>query len=172
MPDSYNVQLDCEAEDGDNREKSWAQRLGNIETKKNVLEVILEKDSKGAFNVTDVECARLLAKLGLDLRPGIHVEGMQVCPNGRGIILIILKDTVKAENFCRYDVLQVTESGIRSVMVKQAGKREVVMTLGGVHPNTNDSHIINYTLFFYKKPIALAEPRCFLKFQFLNLIFS
>ena len=135
MPDSYNVQLDCEAEDGDNREKSWAQRLGNIETKKNVLEVILEKDSKGAFNVTDVECARFLAKLGLDLRPGIHVEGMQVCPNGRGIILIILKDTVKAENFCRYDVPQVTESGIRSVMV-----------------NTNDSHIINYLKKFWAVP--------------------
>ena len=31
----------------------------------------------------------------------------------------------------------------------------------------------NHTLFFfYKKPIALAEPHSFLKFQFLNLIFS
>ena len=29
-----------------------------------------------------------------------------------------------------------------------------------------------YPLFFYKKPIALAEPHSFLKFQFLNLIFS
>ena len=31
---------------------------------------------------------------------------------------------------------------------------------------------IQYTLFFYKKPIALAELRGFLKFQLVNLIFS
>ena len=155
MPDCHNGQHDPKDQISDDREESWAQRLGvEPHLNKNILEVILEKDNRGAFIVSDVECARLLSKLGLDLRPGVHVEGVQVCPNGRGIILIILKDTVKAENFCRYDVLQVTDSGIRSVIVRQAGKREVVMTLRGVHPNTKDNHIINYIKKFGTVPQA------------------
>ena len=80
----------------------------------------LVKDSGGAFVVSDSECARLLGKLGLDLRPGVHMEGVQVCPNGRGVILITLKDNIKPESFCRYDVLQVSDT------VKPGGKREVV----------------------------------------------
>ena len=40
-----------------------------------------------------------------------------------------------------------------------------------VSSRSNQLTHADYT-FFYKKPIALAEPRGFLKFQFLNLIFS
>ena len=65
-----------------------------------------------------------MRKLGIDPRPGVHVEGAQICPNGRGVILITLKDDVAIEKFCRFDVFEVTSSGIRSVMVKPAGKRE------------------------------------------------
>ena len=102
--------------------KSWAQLLGSSlppSLNKNILEVVLEKDLKGAFIVNDNDCAKLMRKLGLDLRPGVHVEGVQMCPTGRGVILITLKDGVIIDNFCRYDVLQVTENGIRSTLVKQ-----------------------------------------------------
>ena len=34
---------------------------------RNVLEVILEKDSKGSFVVTESGCAKFLSKLGLNL---------------------------------------------------------------------------------------------------------
>ena len=62
--------------------KSFAEVLGsNLPTNfKNILEVVLEKDEKGAFMVSDEDCARLLRKLGLDSRPGGQVEGVQICP--------------------------------------------------------------------------------------------
>ena len=100
------------------------------------------------------DCATLLKKLGLDLRPGVHMEGVQVCPNGRGVILVTLKDDVQPENFCRYDVLQVTDTGIRSVLVKPGGKRDVVVTIKGLHPNTKDSTVLSYLTKFGTIPQA------------------
>ena len=73
---------------------SWAEMLSSsLPTcwKKNVLEVILDKDERGSFNVSESDCARMMQKIGLDIRPGDHVETIQICPNGRGIILITLK---------------------------------------------------------------------------------
>ena len=150
----------CQTEgdkESDKKRESWAQRIGNsvyYRQNKNILEVSLEKDSGGAFAVTDSDCARLLSKLGLDLRPGIHMEGVQVCPNGRGVILITLKDNVRPEQFCRYDVLQVNNTGVRSVLVKPGGKRDVVMTFKGIHPNTKDSVVLTYLTKFGVMPQA------------------
>ena len=103
--------------------KSFASVLGSnipVRDNKNVLEIVLEKDSKGAFNVTEAECAHLMNKLGLDQRPGIHVEEVQICPQGRGVIFI------------------------RAVVVKPAVKREVVVTVRGLHPNTKDTVVVEY----------------------------
>ena len=126
---------------------SWAQMVESSFPscwRKNVLEVVLEKDVKGAFNVTESECLHLLKKLGVDPRPGVHLDQIQICPSGRGVILITLKQGVDITRFCRYDVFQITNSGIRAVNVKPAGKREVVLTLRGLHPNTRDDGVINY----------------------------
>ena len=133
--------------------KSFAEVLGsNLPTNltKNILEVVLEKDDKGAFMVSDEDCARLLRKLGLDPTPGVQVEGVQICPTGRGVILITLKKNVRVEDFCRYDVFQVSESGIRSTLIKPAGKREVVVTMKGIHPNTMDNTVLDYLAKFGK----------------------
>ena len=76
-----------------NTSKSWASVLGRSKTPNldnNVLEVVLEKDSRGSFNVSDEDCCNLMRKLGLDQRPGIHVVGVQICPNGRGVIFLRL----------------------------------------------------------------------------------
>ena len=65
--------------DGEGKRPSWAQLLGsNLPTSwdKNVLEVILDKDERGSFNVGHEDTARLLRKLGLDNRPGVHVESV------------------------------------------------------------------------------------------------
>ena len=126
---------------------SWAEMLGSTLPQSwnlNVLEVVLEKDDRGAFNVSDVECAHMMKKLGLDQRPGVHVEAVQICPNGRGFILITLKKDIDVNKFCRYDVLEVTASGIRVVNVKPAGKRDVVVNIKGLHPNTRDDGVIDY----------------------------
>ena len=126
---------------------TWAERLGSslpLGLNKNVLEIVLEKDERGSFNVSDTDCARVMGKLGLDPRPDIHVESVQICPQGRGIILITLKKEIEIQRFCRYDVFMVTESGIRAVNVKPAGKRDVVINMKGIHPNTRDDSVIEY----------------------------
>ena len=74
---------------------SYAQVLGSTlptRLNKNVLEIVLDKDTRGAFNVSDQECFKVMRKIGIDPIPGSQVEGVQICPNGRGVILITLKE--------------------------------------------------------------------------------
>ena len=133
--------------------KSWAEMLGSnlpATMNKNILEIVLEKDERGSFIVGEGDCAKVMGKLGIDPRPGVHVEGVQICPNGRGVILVTLKDGIPIDRFCRFDVLDVTSSGIRSVMVKPAGKREVIVKIKGIHPNTRDDGVIDYLSKFAK----------------------
>ena len=129
------------------RKESFASVLSRSvvsNSKKNVLEVILEKDVRGSFIVSDVECAKFLGKIGLDIRPGVHIEGVQICPNGRGVLYITLRDQIDISKFCRYDVIEVTSSGIRAVLSKPAGKRDVTVTLKGLHPSTGDQLVMSY----------------------------
>ena len=133
--------------------KSWASVLGSSlisKSDKNVLEVVLEKDVRGAFIVKEQDCANMMRRMGLDQRPGVHVDEVQICPQGRGIIFITLNKEVELGRFCRHDVLDVTETGIRSVMVKPAGKRDVVVTIKGIHPNTREDVVLDYLRKFGK----------------------
>ena len=133
--------------------RTWAQLLGSSLSpglEKNVLEVMLDKDNRGGFVVSDVECVKMMAKLGIDTRPGVHAETVQICPNGRGVILITMKKDIDLQQFCRYDAFEVTSSGIRSTMVKPVGRKEVVVTLRGVHPNSRDTVVMNYLSKFGK----------------------
>ena len=136
-------------EDNSSREEkeTWADVLGRSLTQrqsKNVLEVILEKDFKGSFVVSETECARLLVKIGLDIRPGAQIDGVQICPSGRGVLFITLKDHIDVDKFTRYDVIEVSSSGIRAVMIKPAGRREVIVSFKGIHPNTSDQTVFEY----------------------------
>ena len=115
---------------------------------KNVIEIMLEKDFGGSFNVSVQDCARALIKLGIN--PGVQVESVQICPNGRGVVYVTLKPEIPAESFCQHDVIQVTESGIRVVQVKPSGKRDVIVTLKGIHPNTRDDGVMDYLTYFGK----------------------
>ena len=129
------------------RKVSWAAVLGKSlisVSKKNVLEVVLQKDSKGSFTVSDIECAKFLTKIGIDMRSGADIEGVQICPNGRGAIFITLKENVNIDRFCRYDIIEVSSSGIRSILIKPAGMRDVTVNVKGLHPNTSDSIVIEY----------------------------
>ena len=127
--------------------RSWASVLGTglpQRSDNNVLEVVLEKDQRGSFTVSETECVNMMCKLGLDTRPGVHVEGVQICPQGRGVIYITLKKQVEVSRFCKYEVIEVTRSGTRAVLAKPAGKREVVVTARGIHPNTLDEVVVDY----------------------------
>ena len=131
--------------------KSWAAVLGSSLPRyedNNVLEVVLEKDVKGSFSVSDSDCVSLIRRLGLDTRPGVNVQGVQICPNGRGVIYLTLKKEIDIGRFCRYDVFEVNSSGVRAINVKPAGKKEVVVSVKGLHPNTRDTTVTNYLKHF------------------------
>ena len=67
--------------------RSWAERLGSSlppGLDKNILEIVLDKDTRGPYLVSDKDCARIIGKIGIDPRPGGILEGVQICPNGRG----------------------------------------------------------------------------------------
>ena len=134
------------------QKKSWADILGSslpTEWCKNVLEVTLVKDSKGPFQVSDDECANFMRKIGLNVQNG-QVEAVQICPNGRGIIFLTLKRGEPLENYYIGDVIEVTSTGIRAIDVKPAGKKEIIVTLRGLHPNTKDEGVIAYLSKFGK----------------------
>ena len=112
--------------------KSWAQLVGSTlpsSWNRNILEVVLEKDDRGYFNVSEVDCSHLLLKLGIDTRSSQQIDTVQICPNGRSVILITFKQGVEIDKFSRYDVIEVTKTGIRAVHVKPAGRRDVVVTI-------------------------------------------
>ena len=100
----------------DGSEMSWATVLSRSlapSLNNNVLEVVLEKDTKGGFIVNDVECANLIKRLGIYIRPGVNVvEGVQVCPNVRGVIYLTLKKDLEIGRYCSHDVIDVTSTGI------------------------------------------------------------
>ena len=132
--------------------KSWADVLGSSlppSWSKNVLELSLEKDEKGPFSVGEGDCAKLMSKLGMAADGGL-VEAVQICPNGRGVIFITLKNNVSLEKFLISDIIQVTQAGVRVVHIKPAGKREVIVTLRGLHPNVKDQSVLDYLSKFGK----------------------
>ena len=100
---------------------SWASMLGtNLPTKndKNVMEIVLEKDFRGGFSASDEEVAKVLLKLGADLRPGFHIEGFQICPMGRNVIQVTLNKNVDITRFCNNEVYEVKE-GLRISQIRQ-----------------------------------------------------
>ena len=78
------------------------------------------------------------------MRNASPIEAIQICSGGRGVLYIRLKDNVDLNKYCRYDVINVTKSGIRAIMVKPAGRREVVVNVRGIHPSTKDDIVFEY----------------------------
>ena len=145
--------------------KSWAEVLGSTlppNWNKNVFKIVLEKDNSGPFFVSENECAKLLTKIGVIFSGSGQIEAVQVCPNGRGVILVTLKANVMVDNFICGDVILVTESGIRAVNIKPAGKREVIVTIKWLHPNNKDEGVINY-LSKFGKVVSTKVTHCVYK---------
>ena len=125
---------------------SWASLLGaTLPTRndKNVMEIVLEKDTKGYFSVSDQEVAKALQKLGADLRPGVHIEAVQICPMGKNVIQVTLNKNVEIEKFSNKGLFEV-KTGVRISQVRASGQREVVLLVKGLHPNTLDETVIRY----------------------------
>ena len=107
------------------------------------MEIVLEKDFKGRYNVSEDEVAKILQKLGADLRPGIHIETVQICPMGKNVIQVTLNKNVDMSRFCNKEVHEIKE-GVRISHIRQAGKREVILTIKGLHPHTLDDTVFKY----------------------------
>ena len=88
--------------------QSWASlaEKGNLRRlDKNVMEILLEKDVKGMFEVNDSEVAKLLQKLGVSLVN--DVEMVQICPLGRNTIQVTLKNSVSMSKFFNKDACRL-----------------------------------------------------------------
>ena len=54
----------------------------------------------------------MLQKLGADLRPGVHIEAVQICPMGRNVIQVTLNRNVDIAIFCNKEVFELKQ-GVR-----------------------------------------------------------
>ena len=43
--------------------------------------------TRSPWSISESDCARVMKKLCLDQRPGIHVECVQICQNGRRVLI-------------------------------------------------------------------------------------
>ena len=82
--------------------------------------------------------------MGVNSKPGVHVEEIQICPNGRGVIFVTLRKDVAIEQFCRYDVIEENNRGVHAINMKPLNKREVIVSIKNIHPNTRDDIVLDY----------------------------
>ena len=123
---------------------SWASQAakGSLQKlSKNVMEIFLEKDVKGVFNASDSKSARVLQNLGVDVSS--HIEMVQICPLGKNVIQVTLKDDVNIDRFVNKEAFEV-KAGVRVSHVRAAGQREVTLLVKGLHPQTLDSRVFEY----------------------------
>ena len=88
------------AQSSDGGSHSWASlssKGSHLRLNKNVMEILLEKDVRGAFSVNESEAARVIQKLGVDIQS--HAEMVQICPLGRNVIQVTLKQNVDMSKF-------------------------------------------------------------------------
>ena len=123
---------------------SWASHaaVGSFQKlSKNVMEIYLEKDVKGGFDASDSKTARVLQKLGVDISS--HVDMVQICPLGKNVIQVTLKDNINIDRFVNKEAFEV-KAGVRVSNVRAAGQREVTLLIKGLHPQTPDSRVFEY----------------------------
>ena len=113
----------------------------SVRDDKNILEVRLEKSESGKFNLSMSEIESLLVKLGID---SSHFLGVSACPEGKGVVYITLHSSVNISRFLSKQESYILKEGVRTAGIFQAGKKEVSVTIAGLHPNTKDQAVIRY----------------------------
>ena len=113
----------------------------SVRDTKNILEVRLERSENAKFNLSMSETESLLVKLGID---SSHFLGVSSCPEGKGVVYITLHSSVNISRFLSRPESYILKEGIRTAGIFQAGKKEVSVTISGLHPNTKDQAVIRY----------------------------
>ena len=114
----------------------------SVRDKKNLLEIRLERNDVGVnFNLNQTELDFLLTRLGID---SSHFTGVSCCPEGKGVVYVTLHPTVNIQRFLCKSECFVLKPGIRTGIIRPAGKKELSVTISGLHPNTKDQAVIKY----------------------------
>ena len=87
------------------------------------------------------ELDHLLIRLGID---GSHFTGVSCCPEGKGVVYVTLHPTVNIQRFLNKSESFVLKEGIRTGFIRPAGKKELSVTISGLHPNTKDQAVVKY----------------------------
>ena len=113
----------------------------SVRDKKNVLKVRLERQQGVSFRLSQLEVETLLVRLGID---GSQFEGVSACPEGKPVVLITLHPSVNIKRFLYRNESYVVKEGLRTTSIRPAGRKDVLVTVLGLHPNTKDQAVIRY----------------------------
>ena len=114
----------------------------SVRDKKNLLEIRLDRcDFSVNFNLSQVELDHLLTRLGID---SSHFTGVSCCPEGKGVVYITLHPSVNIQRFLNKSECFDLKKGIRTGIIRPAGKKELSVTISGLHPNTKDQAVVKY----------------------------
>ena len=114
----------------------------SVRDKKNLLEIRLERrDLNIPFNLSQEELDYLLVSLGID---SSHFLGVSCCPEGKGVVYVTLNPAVNIQRFLKKNECFEIKDGIRTSFICPGGKKELSVTISGLHPNTKDQAVIRY----------------------------
>ena len=113
----------------------------SVRDKKNILEVKLEKQEGTRFILTQEETENLLRRLDIQ---SSQLVGASVCPEGRPVVLITLQAGVDLTRFLYRNESYTVKEGVRTTSIRPEGKKEKLVKIIGLHPNTKDQAVLNY----------------------------
>ena len=87
------------------------------------------------------EIETLLIRLGMTES---HFDGVCACPEGKPVVLVTMKPGVDISQFLYKNESYIVKEGIRTTTIRQGGKKDVLVTISGLHPNTKDQAVVRY----------------------------
>ena len=84
------------------------------------------------------ETETLLKRLNID---SSHLVGASACPE---VVLITLHPSVDINRFLYRNESYIVKEGVRTTIIRQEGKKEKLVKITGLHPNTKDQAVLKY----------------------------
>ena len=111
----------------------------SVRNKKNILEVKLEKQQGANFRLSVQEIESLLKRLNVD---SSQLEGVSACPEGKPVVFITLHPSVDITRFLYRNESYIVKEGVRTTTIRPEGRKEKVVKITGLHPNTKDQAVV------------------------------
>ena len=87
------------------------------------------------------EIENLLKRLKIDAS---HFLGVSACPEGRPVVLVTLHPSVDINRFLHRNESYIVKEGVRTTTIRPDGKKDKVIRISGLHPNTKDQAVLRY----------------------------